>query len=175
MREDRSGQGIPGRASSLPEEGADDLFERVNRRLRKHVMDVDPTQACLFLPHCLRSRECRAPQSKEGIACAGCGRCVVSMFVEVGTEMGLRVFCVPGGSVVETLIQRYRPRAVLGVACKKEIELALKSLGKGGLPLQVFALTRDGCCETGFDAKGLLAFLYEWRKERNRLMQGGVP
>lgn len=144
------------------------LFEQVNQRHRPAVLELDPSEACLFLPHCLRSRDCAGRPGEEGLECARCGRCVIAGLLDAAESLGLRVFCVPGGSLVEKLAGRYRPRALLGVACAKEILLALRTFGSSGVHLLVFPLSRDGCFETGFEPQALLSFLSEWRKNRTR-------
>lgn len=153
----------------LPPQEAERLFEQVNQMHRAAVLELDPSEACLFLPHCLRSRDCAGRPGEEGLECARCGRCVISGLIEAAETLGVRVFCVPGGSLVEKLARRYRPKALLGVACKKEILLALNTFGSSGVLLQVFPLSRDGCFETGFEPQGLLSFLSEWREKRTRL------
>lgn len=156
-----------GTAGGLSQREAERLFEEVNRTHREAVLGLDPAEACLFLPHCLRSRDCAGRPGEEGLECARCGRCVIAGLVEAAEALGVRVFCVPGGSLVERLARQYRPKVLLGVACGKEILLALNTFGSSGVFLQVFPLSRDGCFETGFDPQGLLAFLSEWRTRRD--------
>ncbi len=153
----------------LSAQEAERLFEEVNRAHREAVLDLDPAEACLFLPHCLRSRDCEGRPGEEGLECARCGRCVISGLIDAAEALGIRVFCVPGGSLVEKLARRYRPKALLGVACGKEILLALNTFGSSGVHLLVFPLARDGCFETGFEPQGLLTFLSQWQERRNRL------
>lgn len=161
-------EGQRGTKTFSPQE-AERLFEEVNRTHREAVLDLDPAEACLFLPHCLRSRDCEGSPGKEGLECARCGRCVIAGLIDAAEALGIRVFCVPGGSLVEKLARRYRPRALLGVACDKEILLALNTFGSSGVHLLVFPLARDGCFETGFEPQGLLSFLSEWGQKRSRL------
>jgi|YNPNPStandDraft_1061719.scaffolds.fasta_scaffold04793_4 hypothetical protein len=152
----------------LSPQEAERLFEQVNQMHRAAVLNLDPSEACLFLPHCLRSRDCAGRPGEEGLECARCGRCVIAGLLDAAESLGLRVFCVPGGSLVEKLARRYRPRALLGVACSKEILLALRTFGSSGVHLLVFPLSRDGCFETGFEPQGLLSFLSEWQRNRTR-------
>lgn len=144
------------------------LFEEINQQHRAAVLEMDPSEACLFLPHCLRSRDCAGRLGEEGLQCGRCGRCVIAGLVDTAESLGLRVFCVPGGSLVEKLVRRYRPRALLGVACAKEILLALRTFGSSGVRLLVFPLSRDGCFETGLEPHRLLSFLSEWQRKQTR-------
>lgn len=152
----------------LSPQEAERPFEEVNQLHREAVLKLDPSEACLFLPHCLRSRDCTGRPGEEGLECARCGRCGIAGLLDAAESLGLRAFCVPGGSLVEKLAKRYRPKALLGVACPKEILLALRTFGPSGVHLLVFPLSRDGCFETGFEPQELLSFLSEWRTNRTR-------
>ena len=59
--------------------------------------------------------------------------------------LGYKVFVVPGGSLVMKLINELKPKAVLGVACIKELIMAAEELN---IPIQVVLLSRDGCVNT---------------------------
>jgi hypothetical protein len=52
---------------------------------------------------------------------------------------------VPGGSLVYKLIKELKPKAVLGVACLKELIMALEEVR---IPAQGVILSRDGCVNT---------------------------
>ena len=104
----------------------------------------------LFLPHCLRnSKECKAPYNDEGLQCTECGKCKIDPLVKEAKKLKYGgVFVVPGESMVLKLIEKYRPKAVLGVACYKETMLAFDSLNGTGVTPQAVLLTRAGCINT---------------------------
>lgn len=147
--------------NALSEGEAQSLFEQINRTHRAYFMDLDRQDISLFLPHCLKSRECPAGTDDEGLHCRKCGRCAMATLVSEAEKSGVRVFCAPGGSLIKALVMKYRPKAVMGVACWKEILLAFELLWDKGIFLQVFPLERDGCFETGVDPEPILSFLSE--------------
>ena len=140
----------------------EDAYGEINRLSRQRILGLKPEEVVLFLPHCLRSRHCPAPSDEEGLHCRKCGLCVIATFLEAAESRGVKVFCVPGGSVLERLMERYRPKGVLGVACGKEIELGLRLQGAAGLLFQVFPLDREGCFETNVDPQGILSVIAAW-------------
>ncbi len=146
---------------ALTEQDAMRLFEEVNRAHRPHFINLDRRDICLFLPHCLKNRDCPAGTDEEGVHCEQCGACEMANMVTAAEEAGIRVFCAPGGTLIKTLIKKYRPKAVIGVACWKEILLAYEMLWDTGIFVQVFPLERDGCFETAIHPEALLAFLKE--------------
>lgn len=105
----------------------------------------------IFLPQCLRSTECPAKLSPEGIQCVGCGKCVVKEIKKEAEKKGYRVFVVPGSSFIKRMIIKYRPKAVIGVGCRPEIKQGLELCGKFNVPAQGVILQRAGCMNTIVD------------------------
>jgi|GEM_PF-175761 len=145
----------------LSEKDAERLFHEVNEAHLPYFMNLDREDICLFLPHCLKKRDCPASTDEEGVHCEKCGRCVMATLTAAAEEAGLRVFCAPGGTLIKALIKKYRPKAVIGVACWKEILLAYELLWNTGIFVQVFPLEKDGCFETSVNPEALLSFLKE--------------
>lgn len=105
----------------------------------------------IFLPQCLRHIECPAKLSSEGIQCVNCGRCEVGEAKERAEEYGYMVFIVPGSSFIERMIQKYMPKAIIGVGCQFEIKSGLEMCQKNGLPGQGLVLSKSGCVSTELD------------------------
>ncbi len=144
---------------SMVEKDMNRLFQEINETFRQQVLALDRHDICLFLPHCLRSRNCPAASDDEGVKCEKCGQCLINTFISTAEEYGIRVFCVPGGSLLEKLVVKYRPKAIIGVACKKEIMLGLQLLWDKGFLFQVFLLEKDGCFETDINPEPLLSLM----------------
>jgi len=145
----------------LSQKDAERLFDEINQAHLPYFMNVAPQDICIFLPHCLKSRDCPASTDDEGVHCEKCGRCAMATLVTAAEEAGVRVFCAPGGTLVKALIKKYLPKAVIGVACWKEILLAYELLWNTGIVVHVFPLERDGCFETSVNPESLLSFLKE--------------
>ncbi len=142
------------------------LFEKINQFHRNPVLRLEAEEICIFLPHCLRNGECPATNSEEGLQCKRCGRCVLAEILPAAEACGIRAFCVPGGSLVKELAEKYQPKGVLAVACWKEILLGLELLWDKGVLFQLYPLSKDGCFETEVDPAPLLSFLDAWRARR---------
>ncbi|MDD1751523.1 MAG: DUF116 domain-containing protein, partial [Methanotrichaceae archaeon] len=102
--------------------GADDsIVDEVGVRLRNYInrrdfLRIPILERFIFIPQCLRSTECPAKLTPEGIVCIECGRCN-RRSQEVSEKMGYKLFIVPGSSFIKRFIKKYRPRAVIGVGC----------------------------------------------------------
>lgn len=113
---------------------------------------IPPKEKIVFLPQCLRNKNCKAPLTKYGFVCKGCeykNNCKVYKILEKSKKMGYKVFVVPGGSMVMEIIDKLKPKAVFGIACLKELVMAAENLTS--LPLQGVELLRDGCVNTDVD------------------------
>ncbi len=119
------------------------LFESGYKRVPKE-------ERILFLPHCLRhSKECKAELGEEGLECKKCGKCQISEIIDLANEAGVKkTFVVPGGSMLIKLIGKYKPKAVLGVCCYNEAQLAFDNLKGTDVFPQAALLIRDGCSDT---------------------------
>ena len=68
----------------------------------------------IFMPQCVRSTECPAKLTPEGIKCVNCGRCSVGEAKKYAEGLGYRFFIVPGSSFIKRIIKKYRPQSHSG-------------------------------------------------------------
>lgn len=130
----------------------------------------------IFLPQCLRnSKVCKAELTEEGWQCKECGGCIIPKINSMAKEIGYKkLFIVPGGSMVFNLINKYKPEAVVGVACFPELNLAVSRLkGEGHLAAQAVMLLKDGCKDTAvnFDEVKEKLDLIETPKKKTKTEQ----
>ena len=126
--------------------------EAANLRDRERFAEVEYGERVLLLPHCLRPRDCPAKMGELGYECVKCRRCTVRELKEYAERLGYKgVFVLPGGSLVERVLAKVRPKAVVGVACYKECVMGHVALLKLGIPGQAVPLLRDGCVDTIVD------------------------
>ncbi|MHC1602773.1 MAG: DUF116 domain-containing protein [Methermicoccaceae archaeon] len=123
-------------------------IELKNRVMLKKFFEVPVNERMILFPQCLRSVECPAPLTPEGIACVGCGRCGIGRAKKKAEELGYKVFVLPGSSAIKRLIKKYRPRAILGIGCIMEIREGLEMCHTAGLVAIGLMLENDGCVST---------------------------
>jgi hypothetical protein len=136
-----------------------EIINRVNSDLFNKTHKCDRV---IFIPHCLRNiKTCKAKIGEEGYRCAKCGGCVVQSIVEECEKNKVRYFMVAGGSIVLKLIDKYQPKAVIGVACYNELKMALEKTGERKLPTQVILLSKDGCVNTEVNVRDVIEKIRE--------------
>ena len=127
----------------------------------KQLIAIAPADRVLLLPHCLRhSNTCKAKYNEEGLQCAHCSEdCAVNILTAVAKDSGYKGICVaPGGRLAVKYVQGKRPKAVVAIACDKELEEGVegvKGLEKEGLDpvMIIIPLIKDGCVDTVVDVQ----------------------
>jgi hypothetical protein len=131
-------------------ENIDKLYIELKNSINEDIFrDLHPRDKMVFIPQCLRnSRKCRAKLTGLGYKCKECCRCKARRIREKAEFLGYRVFVVPGDSMVFNIVKRFRPKAVFGVGCIKELVIAFEEIG---IPARTVELSRDGCINTDVD------------------------
>jgi hypothetical protein len=91
--------------------GDDAIVDDVGFRLRNYInrrefLKIPYDQRFVFLPQCLRSTECPAKLTPEGIKCVNCGRCGAGEAKRIAEGLGYRFFIVPGSSFIKRIIKK---------------------------------------------------------------------
>jgi hypothetical protein len=132
------------------------IVDDVGVRLRNYVnrtkfLEVPIEKRFIFMPQCVRSTECPAKLTPEGIKCVNCGRCEVGEAKRRAESLGYKFFIVPGSSFIKRIIKKYRPGAIVGVGCQMEIKEGLDLCHSHDIPAQGVPLTKSGCVATTLD------------------------
>ncbi|MBM3309170.1 MAG: DUF116 domain-containing protein [Candidatus Altiarchaeales archaeon] len=114
------------------------------------------SKRAIFLPQCLRSPNCPAKLTPEGIKCVECGQCGIGEVKKIAESLRYLFFVVPGGSFVKRMVKKYNPEAILGVGCPMEVKEGTAMMASVGLPVQGVTLLKDGCVDTRVNVKELL-------------------
>jgi hypothetical protein len=113
--------------------------------------EIPVAQRAIFMPQCLRSAQCPADLTPEGLRCKRCHRCTVGEAMDVLEGLGYRVFIVPGSSFIKRMVKKYRPRALIGVGCLTEVKEGLELADRIGLIGLGVVTLKEGCVETLVD------------------------
>lgn len=97
-------------------------FIRCNNALtRLRCRGVAPGQLLLLVPSCLQRTGCAEPLGETIDACAACGRCNVADLLALRDELGIRCSMAAGGREALAFVSDRQIRAVVAVACEKEL------------------------------------------------------
>ncbi len=130
----------------------DDLMiDRISIDLRNRInkLEFEKTDAkdvIIVLPHCLRDTSCPAKLGKSGLECIKCGKCSIGKIKNISDKKNIDLYIVPGSSFIKNIVKQRKFKAVIGVACPVDLNLAMTSL-HDFTPQGVYLLT-DGCINT---------------------------
>ncbi|WP_348304713.1 DUF116 domain-containing protein [Methanothrix sp.] len=134
----------------------DSMVDDVGVRLRNYInekkfLNTPYEKRFIFIPQCLRSVQCPAKLTPEGIMCVNCGRCEIGEAKKYAESLGYKFFIVPGSSFIKRIIKKYRPGAIVGVGCSMEIKEGLDLCHRHGIPARGVPLLTSGCVATSID------------------------
>ncbi len=127
-----------------------------NQMNRDRFSNVPVARRMVFLPQCLRSADCPASLTTEGLVCKRCMRCDIGKTIDELEGHGCKVFIVPGSTFVTRLIKKYRPEAIVGVGCIMEVKEGLEMADRMDLLAMGVITSKDGCVETILDWDSLI-------------------
>jgi len=99
----------------------------------------------LLLPHCLQRSDCARALGEDVRNCGECGSCAMCELKGLVLEYEVQNRIVGGGTLALMAVRELGPRAVVGIACERELVAAMKELG--GVPVMAIPNSRpDGPC-----------------------------
>jgi hypothetical protein len=125
-------------------------IRKMNQDNHDEFQKIPPEERVVFVPQCLRESDCKAPLGNHGYICQRCNpKCQVYQITKAAEDLGYKgVYILPGGSMVQKIIDFSQPHAILGIACEKEALLGGLLLKKLGIVGRAILLFRDGCVNT---------------------------
>lgn len=118
---------------------------------REKFRQIPADKTLIFLPHCLRHRDCPATLQKEGLNCTECGLCSIGVIKKKAEPLGYKLYIVPGSSFVKKIVMENKFKAVIGVACHEDLNQMMMLLSD--FYPQGVLLEKTGCFETKVNVK----------------------
>jgi hypothetical protein len=92
-----------------------------NALVRASARLIPGDRLLLLLPHCLQSFDCPHRVTSEVRNCRLCGKCEISGLIELCDKYGIKMSIATGGTLARRVIVETRPRAIVGVACERDL------------------------------------------------------
>ena len=138
-----------GRLLDVNKERVERSFIEVSNQLirQKHVK-VKPEQLLILTPHCIQLDTCPHKITRDIANCKKCGGCQVGDLLLLSEKYGVHVAIVTGGTLARKVIKTLRPRAVLAIACERDLTSGIQDV----FPLPVIGVLNERpygpCCNT---------------------------
>ncbi|MDR2007191.1 MAG: DUF116 domain-containing protein [Acidaminococcales bacterium] len=116
-----------------------------NHLFQQKKMVIAPERLLLLLPHCLQRGDCPYKITQNIDNCRQCGGCRIGDLLRICRAYGVNMTVVPGGTLARKAVMSIRPKAVLAVACERDLTSGIQDV----FPLPVFGVLNerpDGPC-----------------------------
>lgn len=149
-----------GRFLHITQEKIERSFIEVNNQMAiagASRLKVKANELLLLFPHCLQHDKCRYKITRQVENCRRCGNCQMAEILRLSSEKGLCVEVVTGGTLARQAVQKHQPRAVIAVACERDLSSGMLD----SFPLPVIGIINERpqgpCFNTRVDLKMLEA------------------
>lgn len=100
-----------------------------NQILHQQRIKVPADRLLVVTPHCLQLASCPHKITRDPMAnCKRCGACDVGALVQLAEELGFHFFVVTGGTLARQTVKRIRPKAVLAIACERDLTSGIQDV-----------------------------------------------
>ncbi|MHB8156754.1 MAG: DUF116 domain-containing protein [Desulfocucumaceae bacterium] len=115
------------------------FIEVNNQMVRAVSFRLQPEQILVLVPHCLQSTRCPHKITVEIDNCRRCGDCCMGDLLNLRDRYGVKMGVATGGTLARKYIKDYRPRAVVAVACERDLTSGIQDSS----PLPVLGVTNE--------------------------------
>ncbi len=119
-----------GRLAGIDKERIQRAYANLNNSIvysaEYHLM---PRDILLLLPHCLQNNECPHRIIGDIGNCVKCGKCSIKDILELTGRYPVKVAVVPGGTLARKMVNNLRPKAVVAVACERDLASGIRDTG----------------------------------------------
>ena len=141
-----------GRLFDVDKERVERSFIEVSNHLVKNsAVHVEPQRLLILTPHCLQHDSCPHKITNDASNCKRCGLCQVGELLEITQRYGCHLAIVTGGTLARKVIKALRPKAVLAIACERDLTSGIQDV----FPLPVIGILNERpfgpCCNTRID------------------------
>ena len=134
---------VLGKCFEIDKERVERSFIEVsNQIIRNRRIRVKPEELLLLAPHCLQEEKCPHKITRDPRNCKRCGRCPVGPLLNLADKYGVHLAVVTGGTLSRQIIKTTRPRAVLAIACERDLTSGIQDI----YPLPVIGVLNERPC-----------------------------
>jgi hypothetical protein len=104
-----------------------------------------------LLPRCIQNNQCINKVTIDIENCKKCGKCQIAEIINIGSSYGVRMVVATGGSIARKLIEDLKPKAIIAVACERELLTGVSDAKSTPVKAIVNIRPYGPCVNTGVD------------------------
>lgn len=118
------------------------FIEVSNQIIRNRKVIIPADKLLVITPHCLQEEKCPHKITRDPKNCKRCGRCQIGALLTLSEELGFHFAVVTGGTLSRQIIKNMRPKAVLAIACERDLTSGIQDI----YPLPVIGVLNERPC-----------------------------
>ena len=75
----------------------------------------------ILIPHCIQKSFCPHRITTNIENCRRCGKCNVDDLIKLKEEFGVNIKVVTGGTLARKVVKDLKPRAIVAIACERDL------------------------------------------------------
>ena len=107
-----------------------------NSLFLKQNIKLPADKILILIPHCIQKDTCGLKVTVDSQNCKRCGQCQVGELADIARDYGVHLAIVPGGTLARKRIMEIRPKAVLAIACERDLTSGIRD----AFPVPVFGV-----------------------------------
>lgn len=122
------------------------IFIKINNAyIYSNKYCFDSKDLIILIPHCIQNHNCKLKVTNDIDNCKKCGLCKINDLLELKEKYNTPIFVATGGTLARKVIMDNKPKAVIAVACERDLTSGVKDVKK--IPvLGVFNSRPNGPC-----------------------------
>lgn len=118
------------------------FIEVSNQLIKNRRVTVLPERLLVITPHCLQEEKCPHKITRDPRNCKRCGGCQIGALMDLSDRFGFHFAVVTGGTLSRQIIKNMRPKAVLAIACERDLTSGIQDI----YPLPVIGILNERPC-----------------------------
>lgn len=143
-----------GKFAGISKDEIRNIFIKINNAyIYSNKYNFDSEDLIILIPHCIQNHNCKLKVTNDIDNCKKCGMCKINDLLELKEKYNTQIFVATGGTLARKIIMDNKPKAVIAVACERDLTSGVKDVKK--IPvLGVFNSRPNGpCIDTNINIK----------------------
>lgn len=143
-----------GKVAGISKDEIRKIFIKINNvYIYSKKYNFNSEDLIILIPHCIQNHNCKLKVTNDIDNCKKCGLCKINGLLELKEKYNTKIFIATGGTLARKIIIDNKPKAVIAVACERDLTSGVKDVRK--IPvLGVFNSRPNGpCVDTNINIK----------------------
>lgn len=130
------------------------IFIKINNAyIYSNKYKINSKDLIILIPHCIQNHSCKLKVTNNIDNCKKCGICKINDLLKLKEKYNTKIFVATGGTLARKIIVDNKPKAVIAVACERDLTSGVREVNK--IPvLGVFNARPNGpCVDTDINIK----------------------